>query len=52
MKKLRISFIIAFLLLIYLYVCKIDSIPNSIIIYNGDSINLGDFIGITLKIGN
>ena len=37
---------------IYIYCCKIDSIPNSIILYGGEQLNLGNFLGISLKIGN
>ena len=52
MKKTRKIFIITFLLFIYVYVCKIDSIPNNIILYNGENLDLGNFFGISLKIGN
>lgn len=52
MKKTLRVFIIVFLLCLLIYVCKIDSIPNSIIIYEKDSINLTDFVGISYKIGN
>lgn len=51
MKKTRIIFIIAFLLCIFIYICKIDSIPENIILYQGETINIGNFFGITLKIG-
>ena len=52
MRKTRRIFIIAFLLCIFVYCCKIDSIPNSIILYGGEQLNLGNFIGISLKIGD
>lgn len=52
MRKTKRIFIIAFLLCIYIYCCKIDSIPNSIILYGGEQLNLGNFLGISLKIGN
>ena len=52
MKKTRKILIIAFLLCVFIYWCKIDSIPKSIILYNGEQLNLGDFFGISLKIGN
>lgn len=52
MKKTRRILIIAFLLLIFVYYCKIDSIPNTMILYNGETLNLGEFFGISLKIGN
>ncbi len=51
MRKTRRIFIIAFLLCLFIYCCKIDSIPNSMILYNGESLDLGDFFGISLKIG-
>ena len=51
MKKTRKIFIIAFLLCLLIYCCKIDSIPNNIILYTGENINLGNFLGISLKIG-
>ena len=52
MKKTTKIFIIVFLLIIFTYVCKIDSIPKNIILYSGEQLNMGDFFGITLKIGN
>lgn len=52
MRKTRRIFIIAFLLCIYAYCCKIDSIPNNIILYGGEQLNLGNFLGISLKIGD
>lgn len=52
MKNTKRIFIIAFLLCIYIYCCKINSIPDSIIIYNGETLNIGNFLGISLKIGN
>lgn len=51
MKKTRRIFIIAFLLCLFIYCCKIDSIPNRVILYNGEALNLGEFFGISLKIG-
>ena len=52
MKRTRRIFIIAFLLCIYTYCCKVDSIPNNIILYGGEQLNIGNFAGISLKIGN
>ena len=52
MKKILRIFIIVFLLCLLIYICKIDSIPNNIIVYEKDSINLGNFFGISYKIGN
>ena len=52
MKRTRRIFIIAFLLCIYTYCCKVDSIPNNIILYGGEQLNIGNFAGISLKIGD
>lgn len=52
MKKIKRIFIIVFLLLIFIYCCKIDSIPENVILYNGESLNLDNFFGISLKIEN
>lgn len=52
MKKTRKILIIAFLLCVFIYWCKIESIPKSIILYNGEQLNLDNFFGISLKIGN
>ena len=52
MKKIFKFSIIVFLFIIYLYVCKIDSIPNSVIIYGRENIHFEDFLGITYKIGS
>lgn len=51
MRKTKRIFIIAFLLCIFIYCCKINSIPKNIILYQGETLNLGDFLGISLKIG-
>lgn len=52
MKRTKRIFIIAFLLCIYTYCCKVDSIPNNIILYGGEQLNIGNFAGISLKIGD
>ena len=52
MKKITRIVIIALFLCIFIYYCKIDSIPNSIILYDGEQINLENFWGLSLKIGN
>ena len=52
MKRTRRIFIIAFLLCIYTYCCQVDSIPNNIILYGGEQLNIGNFAGISLKIGD
>lgn len=50
MRKTRRIFIIAFLLCIFIYCLKVDSIPKSIILYGGEQLNLGNFLGISLNI--
>lgn len=45
-------FIIVFLCLILLYICKIDSIPNNMVLYKGEILNIGDFLGISILIDN
>lgn len=52
MKKTKIIFIIAFLLCVFIYVCKIDNIPKNIILYEGETLNLDNFLGLSFKIGN
>ena len=52
MKKALKIFIIVFLLFIYIYICKIDSIPSNIIIYKKDNINFEKFFGISYTIEN
>ena len=52
MKNTKRIFIIAFLLCIFTYCCKIDSIPKKIILYGGENLNIGNFLGISLKVGN
>ena len=52
MKKTKRILIIAFLLCIFIYCCKINSIPNQIILYGGEQLKIGNFLGISLKIGN
>ena len=37
---------------IFTYCCKIDSIPKKIILYGGENLNIGNFLGISLKVGN
>lgn len=52
MRKTGKIFIIAFLLCIYTYCLKIDSIPNNVILYGGEQLNFGNFLGVSLQIGN
>lgn len=50
MKKSVKFLFIAFLCLVLIYICKIDSIPTSSIIYKGDNLDIGNFFGISLLI--
>lgn len=52
MKKTIKFFIIAFLLCFLFFICKIDSIPQNIILYGNESLDLGKFWGLNYKIGN
>lgn len=52
MKKTLRFFIITFLLCVLIYICKIDNIPDNIIVYEKESINFGDFFGLTYKLKN
>lgn len=49
MKKTKIILILAVLLVIYAYVCNIAFLPNSIIIFEGESVNLKTIAGINIK---
>ena len=52
MKRFFKILIIAFLLCIFTYICKINSIPENIILYNGEILKLCNFPGLSLKLGN
>ena len=52
MKRSVKILLIAFLFCIYVYICKIDSIPTKTIIFEGEKLNIGDFLGISLNIEN
>ena len=49
MKKTFKIFIITFLVCVFLYVLKIDSIPRNIILYDGEKIEFNSFLGVSLK---
>ena len=50
MKKFFLrSFLVIFLLVVLVYVTNITSIPDSIVLFKGESLNLGVILGITLK---
>ncbi len=48
-KKLLIAFFIAFLCIIYSYVCAIDAIPSDIILFEDEKLNIKTIFGITLN---
>lgn len=43
--------IIIVLVILDVYVCKIDSMPNNLIVYSNENLNFENFFGITYKIG-
>lgn len=47
-KKLLIAFLLFLLTIIYVYICAIDAIPKSIILFEGEQLNLKKIIGISL----
>ena len=52
MKKLRNIFIIIGLLVIYIYVCNITLLPDSIIIFEGEELSLKTIIGVNVRRAN
>lgn len=49
MNKLRKVFIVFALIIVYAYVCNIAFLPNSIIIFEGESVNLRTIAGLNIK---
>ena len=47
-KKLLIAFL-CFLIITFIYVCAIDSIPKSVILFQGESLNTKKIFGISLE---
>lgn len=52
MKKFAKITLIIFLFIFYLYVVAIDSIPNSLILFEGQSLNINTIFGIDIKNNN
>lgn len=50
MKRFRKILLIALLFCIFIYVCKIDSIPKNLILYKGENLNIKGFFGISMQI--
>lgn len=48
-KTIKILFI-AFLLCLYFFICKINSIPTEMILFQGEKIDIGNFLGLSLDI--
>jgi len=48
-KKLLIAFLLCLSLIILIYVCAIDSIPKSIILFQGESLNIKKIFGISFE---
>ena len=47
-KKLLIAFL-CFLIITFIYICAIDSIPKSIILFQGETLNIRKIFGISLE---
>lgn len=52
MNKLKQFFCIAILIVIYVYVCNITLLPNSVIIFEGEELNLKTVVGLKIKRAN
>ena len=52
MKKIRRMFLLIFLLIILIYVTNITAIPNNVILFKGENINLGTVFGIYIDENN
>ena len=48
-KKLLIAFLLFLLTIIFVYICAIDSIPKSIILFRGEEPNIKKIFGISLE---
>lgn len=50
MKKIKPILLFFLLLIIYIYVCSVALIPNTIIVFQGENIRLNTLLGVTAKI--
>ena len=50
--KLKQFFCVAILIVIYVYVCNITLLPNSVIIFEGEELNLKTVVGLKIKRAN
>ena len=49
MKNFRRICIIVILLIIYIYVVAIENIPNSIVLFEGESLDIPTIVGINIE---
>lgn len=49
MKTLKRIFIVSFLILMLIYVTNISAIPNSIVLFQGEKVDIGAIFGVTLS---
>lgn len=49
MKKFKLSLILTIFFIILIYVCKIDSIPSSIILLQGEKLNIDTILGLKVE---
>lgn len=49
LKKINIIFIIMFLLIVLIYVCNIDNLPNEIVLFEGEKLSLNTIIGVDIE---
>lgn len=49
MKTFQKIFIISFLLLLFMYICNITSIPENIILFQGEQYNLKTLLGVSIS---
>lgn len=48
-RRLKLFFMLVILLLIYIYTCYITFLPDHVILFQGEELNLGDMAGIRLE---
>ncbi len=49
MKKFKVTFILFVLSIILLYICNIDNLPENVVLFEGEELNLNTILGVTLK---
>ncbi len=48
-KKIRSVLLILFFLILYIYVCNITLLPNNIVVFQGEEINLKTLYGLKIN---